>query len=746
LVGTSGPQLANLSFTARHAGDLSRTIGGARDAHELAVRIADAIETFAERPRLRLWRVRIGEVAEVTSTGDLEGVPACPPHAVLRATASADPMTYGDCQLVAVRNGTVPVAVIEIRGGGRDAAAVVATAAEGIGRHLGLIWAARSGEHLAVELRASGLARETQSVILTFSAQVQGLLGHDRLSVYLLTPDGGSLERFAVACWPPIPGEMDVRPMEAVGISRVIKTNTPIVSADFGTDDRIRGEEDAIIARAGFHGCVSVPLRLVGSAFGVLNFVSRTTGFYTEQDIPVAQQIADQIAVFLYDLRLQRATRDQLRRDAVQGERDRVAREFHDTLAQSLARLSVKAQVLEQQLEEGMNRERAAELTHIAQDALAHVRHSLVDTIPIELQHQTLAEAIAVAADRFHQDTGVAPALDVVGDPRTASLDVQGAVLRIVQECLANAAKHAAASEMSVALHIGNERLSLAVRDNGGGFEGPAARGYGLRAMGDRARDIGGELAVVSREGGPTEIHLIAPVDSGVRPPAAETAEASPTVIEPTIPQLLRVLIVDDHAIFAQALAELLAQRPDFRVVGEAGTGGEGIALAKLLRPDVVLLDLDLPDARGVDIVGRLHAIKNPPVVLMLSAFGEGEHVAASLAAGARGYIAKTTHMGALVDAIHSAMRGNFVVNAASWNELVTSRVKLTAREFDVLHLLASGASNRDIGAAIHVAPKTVERSVATIVTKLGARNRTHAVALAIAGKLVDPRPLQVVG
>lgn len=83
--------------------------------------------------------------------------------------------------------------------------------------------------------------------------------------------------------------------------------------------------------------------------------------------------------------------------------------------------------------------------------------------------------------------------------------------------------------------------------------------------------------------------------------------------------------------------------------------------------------------------------------------------------------------------------------NTSTWRDVVAAQVQLTAREFQVLHLLASGSTNRDIAARIHVAPKTVERVVATVVTKLGARNRTHAVALALAGKLVDPRPLRSV-
>src|SRR6185503_18745454 len=101
-----------------------------------------------------------------------------------------------------------------------------------------------------------------------------------------------------------------------------------LVSGDFGRDDRILGLEDSVIARAGFHGLVSVPLRLGGKAFGLLNFVSKTPNFYSEADIVVAQQTADDIAVFLQYLRMQRAMRAAVQREAVAEERNRVAREF----------------------------------------------------------------------------------------------------------------------------------------------------------------------------------------------------------------------------------------------------------------------------------------------------------------------------------------------------------------------------------------------------------------------------------
>jgi DNA-binding NarL/FixJ family response regulator len=203
-----------------------------------------------------------------------------------------------------------------------------------------------------------------------------------------------------------------------------------------------------------------------------------------------------------------------------------------------------------------------------------------------------------------------------------------------------------------------------------------------------------------------------------------------------------RVLVVDDHPLYRQALVVVVSREHDLRIVGEAGTAHEAIALNSLVHPDVVLLDLELPDRRGEEIVAELRDRPNPPEVLIVSAFTEGTYVAAALAAGARGYLAKSAQAGILVESIRAAVSGATMFTAATWQQLVDNAPQLTARELEVLTLLAAGHTNAEIAAQTHVAAKTVERIVATVADKLNARNRTHAVARALASRLLDPRPL----
>lgn len=587
-------------------------------------------------------------------------------------------------------------------------------------------------------------AGEIQAIITMFSAQVQALLAHDRLSVYLLTQDGRALERFAVASPPPIPSEINLQPLEKVGIARVIRTNTPLVTADFGTDERIQGEADSVIAQAGFHGMVSVPLRLGGAPFGLLNFVSRTPGFYRQEDIVIAQQIGDQIAVFMYDLRLQREIRERLARDAAQQERNRLAEELHDTLAQTLSRIAVKTDVLADRLARsgGDEHDDAAGLAAMAREGLEGLRHLIFHATPAELVSGSLDLALRRAAEDFGSDAGVVPSLEVHGDVRAILPEVQGVVLRVAQEALANVRRHAEATNVAVTLRVGAAELSLEIRDDGHGFDSASKVGFGLRTMRARAESVGGQLAVISAPGGPTTVHLLAPVDSGssdvpmTESPALTLAETPPSG------HITRVLVVDDHPLYREALVGVVSREHDLRVVGEAGTAHDAISLNSLVQPDVVLLDLELPDRRGEEIVSELRDRPNPPEVLIVSAFTEGTYVASALAAGARGYLAKSAQAGILVESIRAAVRGATMFTAATWQELVDSAPQLTARELEVLTLLAAGQTNAEIAALTHVAAKTVERIVATVADKLGARNRTHAVARALASRLLDPRPL----
>ncbi len=204
----------------------------------------------------------------------------------------------------------------------------------------------------------------------------------------------------------------------------------------------------------------------------------------------------------------------------------------------------------------------------------------------------------------------------------------------------------------------------------------------------------------------------------------------------------VRVLLVDDQALFREALGTLLDARPEVEVVGEAGDGHQALERAAALAPDVVLMDLHMPVLDGIAATRRLR-VEQPGVrVLALTTFDDDEDVFAALRAGALGYLLKDVSADRLVEAVQAAARGESVLQPsvaakvvarfAQLDDAPRSRpqplvVPLSDRELDVLRLLADGCSNREIATALFLAEGTVKNHVTNVLGKLGARDRTQA-------------------
>jgi DNA-binding NarL/FixJ family response regulator len=205
----------------------------------------------------------------------------------------------------------------------------------------------------------------------------------------------------------------------------------------------------------------------------------------------------------------------------------------------------------------------------------------------------------------------------------------------------------------------------------------------------------------------------------------------------------VRVLLVDDQALFREALATLLAVHEGVEVVGEAGNGDEALRMAAELAPDVVLMDLRMPVLDGIGATRRLR-VEHPEVrVIALTTFDDDEDVFAALRAGAVGYLLKDVSSARLVEAVLAAARGESVLQPSVAAKVVARFaqlpdtaeqerpqplvVPLSDRELSVLRLLADGRSNREIAADLFLAEGTVKNHVTNVLAKLGARDRTQA-------------------
>ena len=202
----------------------------------------------------------------------------------------------------------------------------------------------------------------------------------------------------------------------------------------------------------------------------------------------------------------------------------------------------------------------------------------------------------------------------------------------------------------------------------------------------------------------------------------------------------IRVLIVDDQALFREALHTLLSIPPDIEVVGEAGDGQEALRLVEQQRPDVVLMDLQMPVMDGVAATRRIQAEHPATHVIVLTTFDDDDYVFEGLRAGAIGYLLKDVSGEKLVEAIRSAARGETFLQPSIAAKVVAEFARhssphasqaliesLTNREVDILRLLSEGLNNREIADQLVITEGTVKNHVTNILGKLGVRDRTQA-------------------
>ncbi len=220
---------------------------------------------------------------------------------------------------------------------------------------------------------------------------------------------------------------------------------------------------------------------------------------------------------------------------------------------------------------------------------------------------------------------------------------------------------------------------------------------------------------------------------------------------DPEFERPLRLLVVDDHEIVRQGLVALLDRRAGFEVVAQAGTASDAISAAARFEPDVVIMDVRLPDGTGIEACREIRAARHETRVVMLTSYPDEEAVLSAIIAGASGYLLKQVRGRDLVAAIESVGRGDSLLDPAV-TERILQRVRaaagggendeladLTAQERRILLLVAEGKTNKEIAGEVFLSDKTVKNYVSSILSKLNLQRRTQAAAFVAKRHLGEP-------
>jgi DNA-binding NarL/FixJ family response regulator len=217
-----------------------------------------------------------------------------------------------------------------------------------------------------------------------------------------------------------------------------------------------------------------------------------------------------------------------------------------------------------------------------------------------------------------------------------------------------------------------------------------------------------------------------------------------------TSPTKIKIYLIDDHPIVREGFARAIADEHDMEVMGQAGTAAEALTETLARKPDVILVDLNIPDRDGIELLGALRAQLPSSKLLVLSGYDDEFRVAEALRAGAQGYLVKTAHIDEVIDGIRRIAVGGAPLSARIAGAVVRAMRKptgpegggglesLTPRERQVLRLLAAGVSTRDTAARLTISPKTVETHRVRIYAKLGCKSAVELTRIAVRTGLIE--------
>lgn len=425
-------------------------------------------------------------------------------------------------------------------------------------------------------------------------------------------------------------------------------------------------------------------------------------------------------------------------------EREKLGRDLHDGFGQVLGFVNVQAQAAQILLENNKieaAKENVQRIAQVAQDAHIDLRHYILGLRDSAKSHRSffgvLQESLRAFSQAWNIETIFSPSQDTLPIfPET----VEDQLLHIIQEALVNIRKHAGANRVEVLITSLSDEIVFIISDNGRGFvshEAPGAeeKHFGLRIMRERAEQVGGRLEIRSVIGQGTRVLVHIPRM------LSSTSQTDQKDIHG-----LRILLVDDQPLFLDGLRNLLTAR-GLTVIGLARDGLEAFEQVKALQPDMVLMDVEMPNCNGLDAT-RLIKAEFPDVkVVLLTVTEDDEHLLDAARYGASGYLLKSLDANQIFSRLSEAVRGKdqFAPGLASrllteFNQAAAKPrtaafrdesfpSELTARQWDVLRLVARGLTYKEVGTQLNITERAIKYHMAQILERLGLENREQGIA-----------------
>ncbi|PWN14156.1 histidine kinase [Bacillus thuringiensis] len=412
----------------------------------------------------------------------------------------------------------------------------------------------------------------------------------------------------------------------------------------------------------------------------------------------------------------------QVERITLLEERDRLSKDLHDTMGHSYTSIIMGMETLRMELKSKEGEQQLDSLLQLARNSMEEVRLYL-HQLDLSQESLPLATTLQQLTEEFKKHAKVNVRTRIIGEEYMVSKQSKMTLYRSLQESLTNAVRHGHSTEIIVSLHFEPQQIRLDVQDNGCGVE-EWKDGFGLTAMKERVSQSQGRVIVYSKKGEGTLISCVLP----------KQVQLSNKQI--------RLCIVDDHSFIRESLHTILSGLEDLQVVGMAEDGEQALELCGRLKPDVVLMDLEMPNLDGIHATKMIKK-KWPDIrVLILSTFQNTERAKEIIRNGADGYVLKSIDSRELAESIRLVYRGGAMITHdlfhRMWEEnketgLFESRSDgieygLTKRELEILELLSQGSRYKTIASTLYLSNGTVRNYASNLYEKLGVKNREEAV------------------